>query len=41
MARKLERARVQAREAAAIEFGKPFYLMQPSKRALRAMVGFV
>ena|SRR5258706_418955 len=38
MARKLERARVQAREAAAIEFTKPYYLMQPSKRELRAMV---
>ena len=38
MARKLERARVQAREAAAIEFTKPHYLMQPSKRELRAMV---
>ena len=38
MARKLERARVQAREAAAIEFTKPFYLMQPSKGDLRAMV---
>ena len=38
MARKLERARVQAREAAAIEFTKPFYLMQPSKRELRARV---
>jgi hypothetical protein len=39
MAQKLERARVQAREAAAIEFTKPYYLMQPSKRELRAMVG--
>ena len=38
MARKLERARVQAREAAAIEFTKPYYLMQPSKGELRAMV---
>jgi hypothetical protein len=38
MARKLERARVQAREAAAIEFTKPYYLTQPSKRELRAMV---
>ena len=38
MARKLERARVQAREAAAIEFGKACYLTQPSKRELRAMV---
>jgi hypothetical protein len=36
MARKLERARVQAREAAAIEFGKVCYLTQPSKRELRA-----
>jgi hypothetical protein len=35
MARKLERARVQAREAAAVEFTKPYYLMQPSKRELR------
>ena len=31
--------RVQAREAAAIEFTKPYYLIQPSKRQLRAMVG--
>ena len=38
MARKLERARVQAREAAAIEFGKACYLTQPSKRELRARV---
>jgi hypothetical protein len=38
MARKLERARVQAREAAAIEFTKLYYLMQPSKRELRARV---
>jgi hypothetical protein len=38
MARKFERARVQAREAAAIEFTKPYYLMQPSKRELRGMV---
>jgi hypothetical protein len=37
MARKLERARVQAREAAAIEFTKLPYLIQPSKRELRAM----
>ena len=39
MTAKLERARAQAREAAAIEFTKPHYLMQPSKRELRAMVG--
>jgi hypothetical protein len=39
MARKLERARVQAREAAAAEFGKACYLTQPSKRELRGMVG--
>jgi hypothetical protein len=38
MARKLERARVQGREAAAIEFTKLYYLMQPSKRELRARV---
>ena len=38
MARKLERARIQAREAAAIEFGKVCYLTQPSKRELRTMV---
>jgi hypothetical protein len=39
MTAKLERARAQARGAAAIEFSKPYYLMQPSKRELRAMVG--
>jgi hypothetical protein len=38
MARKFERARVQAREAASIEFTKGCYLTQPSKRELRAMV---
>ena len=38
MAGKLERARAQAREAAAIELTKPHYLMQPPKRELRAMV---
>jgi hypothetical protein len=38
MARKFERARIQAREAAAIEFTKACYLTQPSKRELRAMV---
>lgn len=38
MARKFERARVQACEAAAIEFTKLPYLIQPSKRELRAMV---
>jgi hypothetical protein len=38
MTAKLERARAQAREAAVIEFTKPFYLTQPSKRELRAMV---
>jgi len=39
MTAKLERARAQAREATAIEFTKPHYLVQPSKRELRAMVG--
>jgi len=39
MTAKLERARAQIREAAAMEFTKPHYLMQPSKRELRAMVG--
>jgi hypothetical protein len=39
MTAKLERARAQAREAAAIEFTKPLYLTQPSKRELRAMGG--
>ena len=39
MTAKLERARVQARDAAVIEFTKPFYLTQPSKRELRAIVG--
>jgi hypothetical protein len=38
MTAKLERARAQARDAAAIEFTKPYYLMQPSKRELHAMV---
>ena len=38
MARKLERAHAQGREASAIEFTKPYYLMQPSKRELRGMV---
>jgi hypothetical protein len=38
MAAKLERARVQAREAAAIEFGKACYWTHPSKPELGAMV---
>jgi hypothetical protein len=38
MTAKLEHARAQARDAAAIEFTKPHYLMQPSKCELRAMV---
>jgi hypothetical protein len=38
MTAKLRRARVQAREAVAIEFTKSPYLMQPAKRELRAMV---
>jgi len=39
MTAKLERARTQARDAASLEFTKSPYLMQPSKRELRAMVG--
>ncbi len=35
MTAKLERARAQARDAVAIEFTKPHYLMQASKRELR------
>ena len=38
MAAKLQRARVQAREAAALEFTKPSYIMQPSKHELRVML---
>jgi hypothetical protein len=38
MVAKLQCSRVQAREAAAAEFSKPWYLMQPSKREMRAMV---
>ncbi len=39
MTAKLRRARAQAREAVSIELTKSPYLMQPSKRELRAMVG--
>jgi hypothetical protein len=38
MAKKFERARVQAREASVIEFTVGCYLTQPSKPELRAMV---
>jgi hypothetical protein len=38
MSAKLRRARAQVREAAAIEFSKPWYLTRPSKDELRAMV---
>ena len=34
---KLKRARAQARDAAAYEFTKPAYLLQSSKRELRAI----
>jgi hypothetical protein len=39
MAAKAERAKRQAREASYREFTKPYFLMQPSKRELRAMIG--
>jgi hypothetical protein len=34
---KLQRARMQARYAAALEFTKPAYILQTSKRELRAI----
>ncbi len=34
---KLQRARAQAREAAALEFTKPAYILQTSKHELRAI----
>ncbi len=38
MSAKLQFARAQAREAAAIEFTKPCYIMQRAKHELRAML---
>jgi hypothetical protein len=39
MTAKVVRAQQQRREAAYNEFTKPYYLMQPSKRELRALLG--
>ncbi len=38
---KLQRARIQAREAAVLEFTKPAYILQTSKHELRAVAASV
>ena len=38
---KLQRARIQARDAAALEFTKPAYILQTSKHELRAIAAAI